>query len=212
MFYKINPTNPADRPERLTHDPFKAILVPRPIGWISTADKDGKPNLAPYSFYNGIAGDPPMVMFAPSAKPGGEAKDSLRNCRETGEFMVNFATESLADAMNASSVTAPHGFDEFAFAKLTLEPGDSINAPRVAESPMHLECLVHDIIALPDAHDGTSNDMVLGKVIGIHIQDDVLDNKGLIDLKKLRPLARLGYMDYTVVDNFFRLDRPPSLT
>lgn len=207
MFYKIK----EERPAALTRDPFKSLVVPRPIGWISTYDKDGLPNLAPYSFFNGIAGDPPMVMFAPSAKPGGEAKDSLRNCRETGVFAVNMVTEGLTDAMNASSITTPHGFNEFDHAGLTLQPAQSINAPVVGESPVHLECKVHDIIALPDAADGTSNDIVLGLVDGIFIDDSALTDDGLVDLKKLRPLARLGYMDYTVVDNIFMLNRPKAL-
>jgi flavin reductase (DIM6/NTAB) family NADH-FMN oxidoreductase RutF len=192
----------------LPHSPFKSLIVPRPIGWISSLSVDGIPNLAPFSFFNGLSDAPPMVMFAcngPSSPDG--RKDSAANVEATGEFVVNMATEALTDQMNASSATVPNEVNEFELAGLTAEPSELVKAPRVAESPAHMECKFLKKVDLPSNDPGKRNEMIIGEVIGIHIRDEVLVD-GLVDVTKFRPLARLGYMQYTVVDKVFTLNRP----
>jgi flavin reductase (DIM6/NTAB) family NADH-FMN oxidoreductase RutF len=192
----------------LPHSPFKSLIVPRPIGWISSLSADGIPNLAPFSFFNGLTDSPPMVMFAcngPASDDG--RKDSAANVEATGEFVVNMATEALTDQMNASSATVPNEVNEFELAGLTAEPSVLVKAPRVAESPAHMECKFLQKLDLPSNHPDRRNEMIIGEVIGIHIKDEVLVD-GLVDVTKFRPLARLGYMQYTVVDKVFTLDRP----
>ncbi|MCB2102234.1 MAG: flavin reductase family protein [Rhodobacterales bacterium] len=197
----------AGTPHGLPHDPFKSCIVPRPIAWITTLSADGVVNLAPFSFFNGIASDPPMVMFSATGTTLGQPKDTLRNCRETGEFVVNMATEDMKEAMNATCAPLPPEDDELALAGLTALPSRHVAPPRVAESPVHLECRVHDVIALPADDPASPNTLVLGRVLGVHIDERVLTD-GLIDMEKARPLARLGYKDYTVVDRVFAMDRP----
>ncbi|HXK53890.1 MAG TPA: flavin reductase family protein [Hyphomicrobiales bacterium] len=187
----------------LAHNPFKAIIAPRPIGWISTISRDGHVNLAPYSFFNGICDTPPMVMFASSGR-----KDSIRNCEETGEFVCNLATLALKDQMNRSSAPVAHDVDEFKLAGLTAVPSRMVAPPRVGESPAALECKLLDIIHLADI-DGRPADqyMALGQVIGVYIDDAVIRD-GMIDVAELQTLARLGYMDYTAVRDKFAMTRP----
>ena len=189
----------------LPHNPFNAIVTPRPIGWISTRDKDGQDNLAPYSFFNATAYTPPQVMFASTGtkadQPSG--KDSVTNIRDTGVFCVNIVSSALKDAMNASSATAPRGSDEFSLANLQKEQCRDIDCARVAASPAALECKMTEIITLK----GAQNFLVLGEVIGIHIADTALAN-GRFDITTYQPLARLGYRDYTVVETLFTLERP----
>jgi len=191
----------------LPHDPFKACVVPRPIGWITTLGADGVVNLAPYSFFNGVAGAPPMVMFASNGgKPDGP-KDSITNCEATGEFVANIATWDLRGAMNRTSSPAPAGVDETALAGLETAPSALVEPPRVKAAPIHLECLYDQTVELPSDDPEGRNAMVIGRVIGIHIDDSVLTD-GLVDMAKLRPIARLGYMDYTRVDKVFSMLRP----
>ena len=192
----------------LPHSPFKSLIVPRPIGWISSLSADGVRNLAPFSFFNGLSDSPPMVMFACN-EPSGDAdrKDSPSNIEATGEFVVNMATEALTNQMNASSATVPNDVDEFELAGLTAEPSQLVKAPRVAESPAHMECTFLKRVDLPSSNPAQRNEMIIGQVIGIHIRDEVLVD-GLVDVTKFRPLARLGYMQYTVVEKVFTLDRP----
>lgn len=199
MFYK-----PEDG-HGLAHNPFNAIITPRPIGWISTRSSDGVANLAPYSFFNGIAYEPPQVMFASTGtKPDqGDTKDSLANIRETGVFCVNIVEYSARDAMNASSETLGKEVDEFAHAGLTAAECGTINCPRVAGAPAALECRLTQIIDLP----GATNRLVLGQVTGIHIRDNCLKD-GRFDVTSFQPLARLGYRDYTRVTEVFELARP----
>jgi flavin reductase (DIM6/NTAB) family NADH-FMN oxidoreductase RutF len=200
MFYR-----PGIDEHGLPHNPFKAIVAPRPIGWISTLDADGRTNLAPYSFFNALADRPPMVMYSSNgAKPGlGEGKDSLANIRETGEFVVNIVSFALKDRMNVSSGHYPAGEDEFARAGLTPAPCEVVNPPRVGEAPASLECRVWKIVELP----GESNVMVIGEVVGVHIDDAMIDG-GRLDVTRYAPLARLGYRDYAAVREVFALDRP----
>ena len=202
MFYR------SDQPHGLPHNPFNAIVVPRPIGWISSLDADGKVNLAPYSFFNAVAYTPPQVMFSAS---GGHAqgglKDSIANIEATGEFVVNLATWDLRRQMNASSIAAPHGVDEFEVAGLTKARSELVAPPRVAETPVHLECrYVQSIKLLSDDPDNPPT-VVFGEVLGIHIDDSVLTD-GLVDMAKLQPIGRLGYMDYVKVTEVFTMQRP----
>lgn len=198
MFYQT-----AKNDHGLPHNPFKALVAPRPIGWISSVDGSGNFNLAPYSFFNGVASDPPVVMFSSDGR-----KDSVCNIEETGSFVCNLAVYSLREAMNATSVPAPHGVSEFEIAGLTPVASRLVDAPRVAEAPAALECRYLITVPVPDI-DGnqTSNFMVLGQVVGIHIDDDLIVD-GRVDMLRLAQIARLGYMDYSVVDRVFSLERP----
>lgn len=189
----------------LPHDPFKAIVSPRPIGWISTRDAQGRDNLAPYSFFNAIASDPPQVMFASNGqKPDrGDTKDSVGNIRETGVFVVNIVGHAMKDAMNITSGNAAREDDEFVLANLTKAESEAINCAYVADAPAALECRVTQIIDLM----GDTNIMVIGEVVGVHLNDAcVID--GLFDVTTYQPLARMGYMDYATVTETFQLKRP----
>ena len=160
----------------LRHDPFNAIIGPRPIGWISTRGADGSVNLAPYSFFNAFNYRPPIIGFASVG-----AKDTLRNARETGEFVWNLATRALAEHMNASCAPVPYGVDEFELGKLTQIPAQLIGAPRVAESPVNFECKVADIVQLKGWRgEDVPSWLVLGEVIGVHIAHSLLVD-GLFD-------------------------------
>ncbi|SEN46023.1 flavin reductase family protein [Palleronia pelagia] len=199
MFYR-----PADG-HPLPHNPFGAIVTPRPIGWISSRDDDGRDNLAPYSFFNAVAYTPPQVMFAStSAKEDrGDTKDSVANIRETRVFCVNIVPYDLRDAMNASSSALPAGTDEFAHAGLEKEECETIDCARVAAAPAALECKLTQIVKLEGAH----NFLVLGEVTGIHLRDDCVKD-GRFDVLSFNPLSRMGYRDYTVVREAFELMRP----
>ena len=188
----------------LDHDPIKAIVAPRPIGWISTVDVNGAVNLAPYSFFNAFCSRPPIIGFSSE-----KLSDSLANARATGEFVFNLATEPLAEAMNATSAAVAHGVDEMALAGLAAAPCRIVRAPRVAASPASLECKVLQIIDLNDL-DGapTEAHLVLGQVVGVHIDRAFLTD-GRFDTARARPLARCGYLaDYVVVDEIFKMRRP----
>jgi len=209
MFYRT------DEKHGLRHNPFNALVAPRPIGWISTLDKDGRVNLAPYSFFNAVSYTPPQVIFSGGPRPaapgaasdGTPMKDSVTNARETGEFVCNIATWELREAMNATSAHVPAGVDEFEMTGLTKAPSRLVKPPRVAECPVHLECVtvaVYPTLALPGR---TGNMIVLGKVVGIHIDERVLTD-GVVDQAKLRLLGRLGGHDYVCVNDVFRMRRP----
>jgi len=191
----------------LPHNPFKAIVAPRPIAWVSTQDQAGVANLAPYSFFNAIADEPPQVMFASTGrKPDQpESKDSLNNIRETGVFCINIVSMALRDAMNASSAPAGKEVDEFELAGLSKAKCETITCPRVEEAPAALECRLNQIIHL----DGEDNYLVLGHVTGVHIKDDVIIN-GVLDVTRYQPLTRLGYKDYSAVESVFSLTRPKA--
>ncbi len=199
MFYRT------DGPHGLPHDPFKACVVPRPIGWISTLDAVGVVNLAPYSYFNAICGDPPMVMFASGSRASnGDMKDSLSNVEATGEFVCNMATWSLRKQMHETSAPVDPEADEFDLAGLETAPAELVKPPRVKAAPIHLECLHHRTVELPATAAGERNAMCLGRVIGVHIADSVLKD-GLVDVAAVRPVARLGYHDYTSVEDIFAM-------
>ena len=189
----------------LAHNPFNAIVAPRPIGWIATLGADGAENLAPYSFFNAVAYVPPQVMFAStSAKPDrGDTKDSVANIRETGVFCVNVVEYAMRDAMNQTSGPWPRETDEFAHAGIDRVACETIPCSRVAGAPAALECRVTQIVTL----QGAANFAVFGEVMGIHLRDDcVID--GVFDVTRFSLLARLGYRDYAVIRESFTLDRP----
>jgi flavin reductase (DIM6/NTAB) family NADH-FMN oxidoreductase RutF len=186
----------------LALDPFKAVMVPRPVGWISTLSMEGVANLAPYSFFNAFSEGPIYVAFG-----SGGRKDTLRNVEATGEFAFNMATHDLREAMNMTSAhLAPH-VDEFEVARLTKVPCQFIKVPRVGESPVAFECRHFQTVPLP-ADDGHVNDwMVIGRVIGIHIDDRFITN-GRVNTQALRPIARLGYAEYATIAETWRMRRP----
>jgi len=190
------------------HNPFNAIVVPRPIGWISTLGSDGTPNLAPYSFFNAVSYTPPQVMFsATSNHDFGGLKDAVMDVQATGEFVVNIATYELREQMNKSAVPAPRHVDEFTYSGLNKETSKIVKCPRVLESPIHLECRYTTSVTLPSADPANPNTVVFGEVIGVHIEDRVLTD-GRVDVLKLRPISRLGYLDFSEVTNVFSMDRP----
>jgi flavin reductase (DIM6/NTAB) family NADH-FMN oxidoreductase RutF len=189
----------------LPHNPFNAMVTPRPIGWISTRGADGRDNLAPYSFFNAVAYVPPQVMFAStSAKPDRDGtKDSVAQIRETGVFCVNIVEYEMRDAMNASSKSLPAGEDEFLHAHLEKEQCRTIDCARVAGTPGALECKLTKIVQLP----GEANFAVFGEVSGLHLRDDCIVD-GIFDVTRFQPLSRLGYRDYARVTEVFSLKRP----
>ncbi|MDX3929429.1 MAG: flavin reductase family protein [Shinella sp.] len=188
----------------LKHDPFKAIVSPRPIGWIGSRRADGALNLSPYSFFNAVSDVPKIVMFS-----SGGRKDSVANIEETGVFTCSFVSRNLAVPMNASSVAVPHGVDEFAIAGLTPEPGRLVEAPFVAEAFAALECRMTEILR-PKGLNGQSseNRVVFGQVVGIHIKEEIIRD-GLLDMSIARPVGRMGYMDYSEASEVFEMMRPP---
>ena len=187
----------------LPYNPFKAIIAPRPIGWVSTMDAQGRPNLAPYSFFNAVSGAPEMIMFTSEG-----LKDSVRNAKETGEFVYNLVSASLLEAMNATSAALDPGINEFEFAKLGAAPSEIVKPPRVADAPAALECKVTTVTQLTDLH-GKALDryMVIGQVVGVHIADQYLVD-GRFDIVKAQTMARCGYQDYAQVHELTQLLRP----
>jgi flavin reductase (DIM6/NTAB) family NADH-FMN oxidoreductase RutF len=187
----------------LPHDPFRAIVAPRPIGWISSISAEGKVNLAPYSFFNAVAGSPPMVLFASEG-----IKDSIQNVEATGEFVANLATRPLAKRMNETARAHAPDVDEFAVAGLTPAPSALVRPPRVAESPAALECKVTQMVPLKDlSGDSGERLMAIAEVVGIHIDEAYLKD-GLFDMVAAQTIARCGYWDYAPATELFHMPRP----
>ncbi len=187
----------------LPHDPIKAIVAPRPIGWISTLSKDGVSNLAPYSFFNAVGGMPPMLMFASEG-----LKDSALNAAETGEFVFNYASEHLTHEMNGSSLPAPRGVSEFEHLGIAAAESKTVAPPRVAAAHAAMECKVTSVIETQDIHGAkTGAVVIMGQVTGIHINDDVIRN-GRFDVELAKPLTRLGYLDFGLTTGLHELPRP----
>jgi flavin reductase (DIM6/NTAB) family NADH-FMN oxidoreductase RutF len=189
----------------LPHNPFNAIVTPRPIGWIATRATDGSENLAPYSFFNAVAYVPPQVMFAStSAKEDrGDTKDSVANIRETGVFCVNIVEYAMRDVMNKTSGPWPKETDEFELAGIERAECETIACSRVAGAPASLECRMTQIVQI----EGASNFVVFGEVTGVHMRDDCVRD-GVFDVLSFNPLTRMGYQDYSVIREKFSLKRP----
>lgn len=189
----------------LPHDPLKSLIAPRPIGWISTLDPEGRPNLAPYSFFNLVGERPPVVVFS-----SGGMKDTLTNVIASGEFVCNLATFELRHAVNMTSAAVPRGVSEFDLAGVTPAASEVVRAPRVAEAPAALECVVLQTIPIigRDGRQGPYT-MVVGEVVGVHIAPRILVD-GIVDPGLIRPITRLGGSDYAVTEAaaLFRMARP----
>ena len=196
-------------PEKNNHglprSPFKSCVVPRPIGWISTTSADGVDNLAPYSQFPNLSFDPPYVMVVVN-QVDGHRKDTTINIEATGEFVYNMVNYDLRDKMNISSVGYGPEVDEFEQAGLTKAPSVLVKAPRVAESPIQFECQYVQTIRLPGYGPVGTADLIIGKVLGVHIKDEFINAEGKIDMEAIKPLARMGYSDYTAVEKVFELD------
>ena len=201
MFYET-----AKNDHGLARPPFKSCAVPRVIGWLSTISADGVDNLAPYSQFTNLTFDPPYVLVSINRKFDGSRKDTAVNIETTGEFVYNIVPYALRHAMNITAAPFPPEVDEFEKAGLHRAPCELVRAPRVAESPINLECKYVQTIVLPgDCKTGTV-DIIIGKVVGVHIADDVIMPDGKIDMVKIRPLARMGYSDYTSVEHVFEIE------
>jgi len=198
MFY-----DPRRNDHNLPHNPWLALVVPRPIGWISTVNRSGVVNLGPYSFFNTVSANPPFVLFSSHPR-----KHSQTNAEETGEFVVNMATWDLREVMNASSAEYAAGISEPERVGIEMARCVNVKPPRVARSPVALECRYNTTVRLTGS-DGRQNpsSIVFGEVVGVHVDDRVIVD-GRIDVLKMQPIARLGYMDFTLVDNLFEMLRP----
>ena len=181
------------------------VVVPRPIAFVSTRSTDGVDNLAPYSFFNAVANDPPTIVFSSSRTAGRKTKDTLRNVEETGEFVVNVVVDDIADAMNKTSAEFPDDVDEFAIAGLTAIPSDLVKAPRVAESPVNMECKLEQVVTIGDPDHG--NGLVIGTILLMHVRDDIIDGHR-INHANLKPTGRLAGNMYCYTADTYELVRP----
>lgn len=194
--------SPGEEPSDLAYNPFKACCVPRPIGWISTLDREGRANLAPYSQFQNVTWDPPMVSVAVNCRPDGTPKDTAANAIATGEFGWSMATERhIAEVILSNDPLEP-GEDEFVYAGLEKKSSEKISAPLVAGAPAHFECKLVQSMFIPGATPEAGTYLLIGEVVVIHIDDACLTN-GMMDIKKINPLARMGYIDFTVVRDCF---------
>ena len=201
MYYEI-----AANDHGLPHDPLKALVAPRPIGWISSLSADGVPNLAPYSFFNMLAVSPAIVGFS-----SGMRKDSQNNIEETGEFVYNFASVDLIDAVNISSSHVPNTVNEFELAGVTAIASRRVKAPRVAEAHAHFECEYLQTVALPHTPGQEIPwSLILGRVVAVHINDAFIAD-GVVDTLAMQPLTRMGYMDYGVLSHKITKERPEEI-
>lgn len=184
-------------------------IVPRPIGWVSTIDRDGIPNLAPFSFFSMVCPNPPHVLFCPNIRrTDNQSKDTLNNIRGTGEFVVNIVNKRLAQAMNISAAEFPAGVNEFEQAGLTEMASLKVKPPRVAESPIHFECQLAHLVSLGEGVG--SGSVVIGRVVHIQVDDSVMLDEDKIDLARLDPIGRLAGASYCRVTDMFEMQRPPT--
>ncbi|HLN33365.1 MAG TPA: flavin reductase family protein [Gemmataceae bacterium] len=182
------------------------VVTPRPIAWVTSVDIAGRVNLAPFSFYNAFGANPPAVVFSPVLRRDGSKKDTLRNVEATGEFVLNAAVEALAEQINLSSKELPYGESEVTYAGLTLLPSVKVKPPRVAQSPVHLECKLIQIVTV--GQGPLAGNLVIGEILAIHIEERVLDERGHVDPRKLRTIARLGGDYYARTSDLFEMKRP----
>ena len=203
MYYETDKNN-----HGLRYNPLKACVVPRPIGWLTTISASGVVNLAPFSFFNVLSYDPPFVLFSSgSHEEDGGKKDTVVNVEATGEFVYNMATWAQREEMNQTALFVDRGVDEMATTGLEQLPSRLVRPPRVKGSPVHFECRVHQIITLPGHKPSSEHHVVIGRVVAVHIDDAALTANGQLDVLKIRPIARLGYKDYTSVDSVFQMEK-----
>ncbi|MEM5779897.1 MAG: flavin reductase family protein [Lawsonibacter sp.] len=207
MFYE-----PCKNNHGLPRNPFKSCTVPRVIGWISTKNADGSDNLAPYSQFTNLTFDPPLVFFSSNQNVEGDRKTTIRNIERTGEFVYNMVPYDLREEMNRTSIIeVPEGMDKFQYAGLEKAPANLVDVMRVAKSPVQYECRYVQTIRIPGNETIATVDCIIGEVIGIHIDDRYITPEGKVDIPGIRPLARLGYFDYTVVEKSFEI-APPKVS
>lgn len=198
MFYE-----PDRNDHGLRFNPFKSICVPRPIAWVSSLSAAGVPNLAPFSQFTNLSFDPPLILISARANT-----DTARNVNQTSEFVVNMATFAMKDAINATSAVVGPEIDEAVLAGLEMLPSKLVKPRRVAASPVQMECRLYSSIVVPGRLPDSAHNVIIGRVVGIHIRDEVLTPDGKIDIAKVRPLARMGYLDYTSVELIFTMPPP----
>ncbi|MDO4793923.1 MAG: flavin reductase family protein [Filifactor alocis] len=207
MFYETSKNN-----HGLPHNPFKSCTVPRVIGWLSTKNEDGTDNLAPYSQFTNLTFDPPYVLLSSNQNVYGDRKRTVKNIERTGEFVYNMVPKELAEAMNRSSIVEiPDGFkDKFDYAGVSKAKSELVDVARVSESPVQYECKYVQTLRLPGSDTMNTIDVIIGKVVGIHIKDEFITKEGRVDICRIQPVARLGYFDFTFVTNSFEMV-PPRL-
>ena len=202
-------TDPTSLPWKSIYKIMIGSIVPRPIGWVSTINPEGRPNLAPFSFFNVVCANPPHVLFCPMVRSTDhQAKDTLRNVRANGEFVINIVTEKLAEAMNITSTEFPAEVDEFLAAQLTPVPAVAVRPPRVGESPIHFECRLYQIVDIGSGPG--SGSVVIGRIVHLHVKDALLIGEDKIDLAHLQPIGRLAGSGYCRVTDLFEMIRPDS--
>jgi flavin reductase (DIM6/NTAB) family NADH-FMN oxidoreductase RutF len=202
--------DPAHERSPLPYSPFKSCTVPRPIGWLSSISPDGVENLAPYSQWQNLTFDPPMVMFSANQYPDGRRKDTVLNAEQTGWFVWNMATYDLREAVNISAMALPFEENEFDRAGITKRYAELSPTPMVAESPVHFECKYLSTHRMTGNSNVGTIDIVFAQVERIHINDEVLTVDGRLDIPKIRPLARMGYHDYTSITETFEVKIPQA--
>jgi len=200
--------DPQKNDHGLPHNPFKSCVAPRPIGWISTISTGGVHNLAPFSQFQNLTFDPPYVMFSANQNTRGLRKDTVLNAEQTGEFVYNMATYELREAVNKSAAEVPPDVDEFELAGVTKASASLVRPAMVAESPIQFECAYYQTMRLPGKGLMGTVDVIVGRVLLVHIKDEFLTPEGKVDILKIRPLARLGYYDYTTIDSIFEMVIP----
>ena len=198
--------DPASAPIPEVYRALVGLVTPRPIAWVTSIDEQGRPNLAPFSFFNAFGANPPIVVFSPTLRRDGTEKDTLINVRAVGEFVINAAVEPLAEAVNATSAELPPGLSEAEAAGLTLVTSERVRPPRVAESPAHLECVVREIRSF--GVGPIAPNLVIGEVVLIHVADEMIDASGAVDPHRLRTVARLGGDYWCRTAGLFELKRP----
>ena len=201
--------NPQEHPHRDIYRLLTSAVVPRPIAWVSTVNSAGQPNLAPYSFFNAVCSNPPTVLFCAGirrSEPAG--KDSYNNVQATGEFVINFVTDELAEAMNVTAVEVPPEVNEFERAGLTAAPGNTVRVPHVAETPVYFECKLREIVTISEEPGGGY--IIIGTVTYMHFDDAILLDENVVNFDAFKPVGRMTGSGYIHTDHRFDMERPPS--
>jgi len=198
--------NPDDLKPREMYQWLVHTVLPRPIAWVSTVNRDGLTNLAPFSFFAAVCARPPTLMFCPANDRFGRAKDTLRNVEATGEFVINLVSEELATTMNATAASLPQEESEFARFGIESTPSGLVKPPRVTAAPVAFECRLHQIVRFGDGP--IAGNAVFGTILRFHVRDEILGPNGQVDVRKFAPLARLGGENYARLGEILRLERP----